>query len=317
MRQFATLLLLLVGAVVAEPTVEPLHKDLYWLPGNFVPGRQPDGNTVLIRGDTGWIVVDTGRHAEHSGRVLNFVQASKLPIAAIINTHWHLDHVSGNPMLKQAYPELRVYASAGIKTAMRGFLANYRKELQAQLLNPPNAEAAESWQREIARIDLGDALYPDTVVAESKTLSLAGRSIAINLSAHAVTEADLWLFDPETRSLIAGDLVTLPVPFLDTACPAHWRESLDGLADTRFRTLIPGHGDPMSRRQFKRYQRGFGRLLDCTASDAGATHCSDQWLHDLGDLIKPPEHSFTRQLLDYYINQILRGDPERIAKLCA
>jgi len=34
--------------------------------------------------------------------------------------------------------------------------------------------------------------------------------------------------------LIAGDLVTLPVPFLDTACPNGWRKALDTLDDQRF-----------------------------------------------------------------------------------
>ena len=49
-----------------------------------------------------------------------------LPIVAIVNSHWHLDHVSGNAALRAAYPRAQVYASDAIRDAMHGFLADYR-----------------------------------------------------------------------------------------------------------------------------------------------------------------------------------------------
>ena len=42
------------------------------LPGRFVKGTQPDGNTVILRGRTGLVVVDTGRHPEHTQGVIDF-----------------------------------------------------------------------------------------------------------------------------------------------------------------------------------------------------------------------------------------------------
>ena len=54
----------------------------------------------------------------------------RLPVVAIVNSHWHLDHVSGNAALRAAYPRAQVYASDAIDGAMRGFLADYRRQLQ-------------------------------------------------------------------------------------------------------------------------------------------------------------------------------------------
>jgi glyoxylase-like metal-dependent hydrolase (beta-lactamase superfamily II) len=316
MRLLACVLLIAAGNLEAEPMFAVLNKDMHWLPGNFVPGRQPDGNTVLLRGDEGWIVVDSGRHAEHTQRILDFALDSELPIAAIVNTHWHLDHVSGNPMLRREYPDARVYASTGIEQAMGGFLAGYRRDLQTQIAATQNDNAKAAWQAEVERIDAGEALYPDVAISESSTMTLAGREIAVHLAARAATEGDVWLFDRRTRTLIAGDLVTLPVPFLDTACPLHWQQALSSLEATRFRTLVPGHGKPMSHSRFKDYRSGFDALLTCAASDASVAACSDQWLENVDGLIADADHAFTRDLLEYYIGQILRGDARRIAQYC-
>lgn len=60
--------------------------------GAVVPGRGPDGNTIILDAPAGLIVVDTGRHTYHSDAILAFARARARPIAAIVNTHWHLDH---------------------------------------------------------------------------------------------------------------------------------------------------------------------------------------------------------------------------------
>ena len=42
-------------------------------------------------------------------------------------------HVSGNAPLRAAYPQAQVYASDAIRTAMGGFLADYRAQLVGML----------------------------------------------------------------------------------------------------------------------------------------------------------------------------------------
>lgn len=283
------------------------------IPGHFVPNTQPDGNSIVIRAPRGLIVIDTGRHPEHTNAILDFASESKLPIAAIINTHWHLDHIGGNPLVRRSFPAVRVYASSALTDARKGFLANYRKQLEEMIAKTEDDAAKKSFQAEVAIIDSGEALAPDEVITRSKTFGVAGRKLQIGLENRAVTAGDVWVFDHATRVLASGDLVTLPAPFLDTACPAGWQKSLDHLAKVDFKTLVPGHGAPMTRADFEIYRTAFRNLLACTKSTA---ECTDGWLTDAGPLLKNEDPKFVRMLMGYYIDQVLRGDPSRIAGLC-
>jgi glyoxylase-like metal-dependent hydrolase (beta-lactamase superfamily II) len=116
----------------ANDTV-PIAPGVDLIRGVFVAGRQPDGNSVIFRVADGLVVMDTGRHAEHTQRVIDYAHAAKLPIKAVINSHWHLDHIGGNPRIRAAYPDVQVYASAAIDEAMHGFLADYRKQLEGAI----------------------------------------------------------------------------------------------------------------------------------------------------------------------------------------
>lgn len=136
---------------------------------------------------------------------------------------------------------------------------------------------------------------------------LAARDLEIHLTTDAATDGDVWVYDEISHTLIAGDLVTLPVPFLDTACPRGWRKALDALDDQPFTRLVPGHGPVLDRKQFRRYRVAFRNLLGCAATKADAGRCGDGWIRDLGSVLPTSEHAQTRELLDYYVTQRLRG----------
>ena len=106
--------------------------------------------------------------------------------------------------------------------------------------------------------------------------------------------------------LVAGDLVTLPVPLPDTAYPRRWQAALARLDEVDFALLVPGHGPVMTREDFARYRTAFGNLLDRAAADSSSTACADGWLHDIGPLVPADEHAFARILLDYYVDNHLR-----------
>lgn len=287
------------------------------IPGSFVPNQQPDGNSVIFRARDGLVVIDTGRHAEHTRRILDYARAANLPIKAVINSHWHLDHISGNARVREAFSDVQVYASAAIDEAMHGFLANYRKQLEGAIAQSKDQVQIDAWREEIARIDAGRALYPDIVIDKTQTRLIAGNDFMLHLESHAVTAGDVWVFDPETHTLVAGDLVTLPVPFLDTACPARWNNALGDLSRTDFKTLIPGHGAPMSRAQFATYRSAYNKLFACAASDKNKSVCADGWLTDAKILLAGSDPKFVRSLLDYYIDNSLRAPKDKRDKLCA
>ena len=70
-----------------------LPSGVHLIPGSFTPGTQPDGNSIVFDGRDGLVVFDTGRHPEHTRKILDIARDSRKPVAAIINSHWHLDHI--------------------------------------------------------------------------------------------------------------------------------------------------------------------------------------------------------------------------------
>ena len=154
----------------ADPAAatDEIAAGVYLVPGKFVPGRQPDGNSVIFRAPEGAVVVDTGRHREHTQAVLDRVAALGLEPRVVVNTHWHLDHVGGNLLVRDRYPQVRIHASNAIAEARTGFLANYHRQLEAMVASDgPSAEAKESFRRELALIDAGVRLAPDEIITTS------------------------------------------------------------------------------------------------------------------------------------------------------
>jgi glyoxylase-like metal-dependent hydrolase (beta-lactamase superfamily II) len=84
-------------AIAVAPGIDLLR-------GRFVLTEQPDGNTTILRAPQGLVVVDTGRHAAHTQRIVDFAAAAGQPVTAVVNTHWHLDHVGGDVMLRRLFP---------------------------------------------------------------------------------------------------------------------------------------------------------------------------------------------------------------------
>lgn len=288
------------------------------IPGAFAQGRQPDGNTVVFEAPDGLIVLDTGRHVEHTQQISDFAEALKQPVAVILNSHWHLDHISGNPRLRQQYPTLRAYASPAIEGAMAGFLARSRLDGLAFLNQPGDPIQQAEVRADIASIESGPALYPDVRITEAGTRRFAGLELQVGVAKHAATEADLWFYEPKTRVLAAGDLVTLPAPFFDTACPAQWQKHLADLDAVDFATLVPGHGPVMSHADFKQYRHAFDQLLDCADSDAEPQACINRWQQDAARwLTRESEQKLAAGLLGYYFGGHIRSNADTLAEYCS
>lgn len=305
------------AATTGDASPRPVAPGIELIPGAFVPGRQPDGNSILLAGRDGLLVFDSGRHRAHTQRILDRAQAVGRPIVAVVNSHWHLDHVSGNPMLRAAYPQLQVYASHAIEGALGGFLADSRKQAQALLARHaiPAAQIADV-QADIATTDHGRELLPDHYVEHDAELVLAGRQLHLGLARDAVTAGDVWLYDRATRVLLSGDLVTLPAPLFDTACPPRWSRQLAALDAVDFVTLVPGHGAPMDHATFRRYRRAFDALLRCAAGRRDADACIAGWLRDAGPLVPAGDARLAHDLLGYYLGQVLRAPPMRRNRYC-
>jgi glyoxylase-like metal-dependent hydrolase (beta-lactamase superfamily II) len=308
----AALLTATSGASVAT-TPEPYHL----IPGAVPLDAGPDGNTVVLDAPKGLIVFDTGRHVEHSQAIIDYAKRRGRPIAAVINSHWHLDHMTGNWDIRQAYPHVAVYASNAINGALETFLKDSRDQTDKALADPKTDKATrDQLERAIAATDHPERIKPDHVITHSGRMIIAGRPLDIHLAKFAATEGDVWVYDPKTRTAIIGDLVVGLVPFMDTACADGWSQALDAIAKIPFTALIPGHGDPMTRDDFLQWRTAYNNFVDCGRSKAPGKQCVEGWAHDAAKFIDAAHAGYAKGAAGYYLQTRLRSSPEEQQRYC-
>ena len=306
---------LLGGA--AAPKIKLVEPSYHVISGSVPLDKGPDGNSVFLDAPKGLILVDTGRHPDHAQKLIDYARRRGRPIAAIVNTHWHLDHTTGNQDIRTAFPKTQVYATNAVDGALPTFLANGRKGAEARLKDPktPPARLPEI-QRFLARMDDPDSIRPTILVTKSGTMKIAGRRLEVHVAPFAATEADLWLFVPDEGLVIAGDLVVDIVPFMDTACPAGWKKALEEIAAKPFATLIPGHGAPMNRTQFLQWKTAFDRFVDCGRSTRLKDECVAGWKRDAAPFIDAGYADYVSEAAAYYLDTRLRSSAEEQQKYC-
>lgn len=289
-------------------------EDFHMIDGSFPEKGGPDGDTYIYDSPDGLIVIDTGRHEEHSRAILDYAKAQNRPIAAIVNTHWHLDHTTGNADLRALYPAIKVYATRAVEGALGEFLAESVRQIEPLLADPKVAgEQRAGLERAMATIK-NRTIVPTDPVEHPMKLAVNGRSLEIELTDHAVTEGDLWIWDPATKTAIIGDIITVPAPFFDTACPAGWAAAFDAIARKPIERVAPGHGPLLSRAEFDAYRSAFDNLLACAAANDGAT-CAEGWLTNAAAFIPDGEQARARGMIVYYVDELIRS-PQKRAEFC-
>jgi glyoxylase-like metal-dependent hydrolase (beta-lactamase superfamily II) len=300
-------------AAAAAVQAQPLAPGVMLVPGGFEAGRQPDGNSLLLKGSEGWLLIDSGRHRAHAEAVL---AAAGGQVRAVLNTHWHLDHLGGNAWLKSQQPGLEVWASPAVAKALAadGWLDRYRRQLVEAIPTAAPEQAA------VMRVDLdllrqADALRPDHEIRATSAQTLAGRRLQVGVET-AVSGGDLWVLDADSGTLAAGDLVTLPVPFMDTACPPVWRAALARISAQPFKRLVPGHGPVMSRADFERWRGAFDALLDCADQGLHPAACAAVWRSRVDSWLDDAGRARVSGMLGYYFKTLLQAPPEQRERFC-
>jgi cyclase len=199
-------------------------------PGVLVyEGEHGMPNAVALVGSQEVVVVDslfTPRHAE--AMVADLRTLTDLPVAALVNTHFHGDHTLGNAVI----PTARIIAARGVRDHLRHhgeeylhLLCGIRPDLEPEIGCLPWVLPTEEIDGPLD-LDLG---------------GLTARLCPVAGSAH--TAADLYVVVPERGVLIASDLIfngVLPVA-RDSDLPG-LRAALHGLESLDVDIVVPGHG---------------------------------------------------------------------------
>jgi len=244
-------------AEVADGVYVILHRD--------GPDTNPQGNTTVIVGDRDVVVVDSG-YLPSSARedIAQIRQWTQKPVRHLVNTHWHPDHVRGNPVYAEAFPGLTIIGQTVTPGLEEGYdvpnLARYRARvaaMQDQLKRGKREdgkklsdaerkainEALAGRQAALHEFENYTPVYPNVTFSEAMTIDLGNRVVEIRYYGKGHSAGDAVLYLPRERVLITGDLLASPVPYFFAGYPYDQIAALEALAAVDANVIIPGHGD--------------------------------------------------------------------------
>lgn len=227
-RVFVALLALVLLAPPAQATTRPLAVGRYASPN---PGSV---NVLWFTAPRGLVVIDSGRTLSEAHKAVAAIRAVHRPVAGILVTHAHPDHVGGLGVLHEAFPHAPMYAtaatSAEIRTDSKGFYALTRQ------IDGDDYPAVMT--------------VPDHVLRPNGPVVVGGLLLLTAEFGPGETDTATAFYEPVTRTLFTGDVVANHMtPALLEGHTCGWLADLDRLR-ARFpaaRTLYPGHGAPGSR----------------------------------------------------------------------
>jgi cyclase len=169
------------------------------------------GNSIVLTSEDGSqaLVVDT----KMAGAAKSLRKSVRAGNITVVNTHFHADHISGNPL----YPGAKLIAGA---------------------------YSQEQWKKAA-----GENRYPDETIrpGEEKVLRIGSETVHVRNMGRAHTWNDVVVYLEKRKLLATGDIIFLdrhPVLFAGSgASVASWITVLDTLQNLYdVTTLVPGHG---------------------------------------------------------------------------
>lgn len=219
------------AAVVAGPTATPFTLTQVG-PGVYAAIDGPEGrsgsNAGFIVGDDGVLVVDSFFDPEATKALVAAIhQITPKPIRYVVNTHYHIDHVGGDDVLKQAGAIVIAHRN------VRGWVRTENGHLFGERVPP-------AFAARIAALAL-----PDLTTDKDLTLWLGSRKVEVR-TVQGHTGGDLVISVPEAKVVFCGDMVWRHVsPNIIDGTVARWIETVAQLGTgpgAAVTTFIPGHG---------------------------------------------------------------------------
>ena len=218
----------------ADPTATPaLPFNLVDLGHGVWAGVDIDGhagsNAGFVIGDDGVLVVDTYYAPGAAPALLAEIRKrTDRPIRYVVNTHYHIDHVSGNATFKAAG------ATIVAQRNVADWIHSENPKFYGDKITPEQKAA-------IAAIPA-----PTTLVDKRLTLKLGKRVIEV-VERPGHTGGDVTVTIPDARVMFCGDLLWREIPpNLIDGTISKWAPTLKAIEDAPHAadlTYVPGHGE--------------------------------------------------------------------------
>jgi cyclase len=202
--------------------LEKVSGDVYCLYG-------PGGNIGILKGSESLLVVDSQYAGNAEGAMEEIKKLSPLKVSHLINTHYHPDHVQGNPIIGK---NARIISQ---KNCRASFLKGLRPEL-----TPENAGA------------------PTETYEDEMTLRVGEETVKLLYFGPAHTSGDTVVVFEKAKVVHVGDLffqgMVAYIDVEDGSDTQNWIVTIGRICETYpdFH-IIPGHGKVTDTREFMKF----------------------------------------------------------------
>ncbi|HSJ96412.1 MAG TPA: MBL fold metallo-hydrolase, partial [Myxococcota bacterium] len=185
------------------------------------------------------------------------------PVRYIVNTHWHGDHLLGNSVFREAFPEARIVAHSHTAAEGARYYADYAAKSAERLPRAMDdmrrrrdasrsGEEREFLERTVAcaerllpEIPRTRYVAPDLLVDGSLRVELGGVAVSVEHLGSGNTPGDLVAWVEGDRLVATGDLLVHPAPYAIGSALEPWIATLGRLRARNAAVIVPGHGPVM------------------------------------------------------------------------